>query len=78
MMRNRIKKAGIMNLLSFSMPAATPKMRMTTVKATAIRCQGTEPKLTARASKKPWASLFRMAPVAAPAVYRSTQPTTTE
>ena len=73
-----MKNAGIMNLLSFSMPAATPKMRMTTVKTTAIRCQGTEPKLTARASKKRWESPARMEPVTEPAVYRRTQPTTTE
>ena len=76
--RNRRKKAGIITLLSRSMPPATPSTRITTVTTTAARCQGTEPKSTARALKKPWASPFRMEPVTDPAVYRSTQPTTTE
>ena len=51
MMRNRMKKAGIMTLLSFSMPEATPKIRMAAVTATAAKCQGMEPKDTARAEK---------------------------
>lgn len=78
MMRNRMKKAGIMTLLSFSMPEATPKIRMAAVTATAAKCQGMEPKSTARAEKKPWASPARTEPVREPAAYRSTQPTTTE
>ena len=67
-----------MNLLIFSMPAETPSTRMSTVRATAIRCQGTEPKSTARASKKAAESPARTEPVTDPAMYRSTQPTTTE
>ena len=50
---SKLKKAGIITLLSFSMPEATPKIRMAAVTATAAKCQGMEPKSTARAEKKP-------------------------
>ncbi|SCI89586.1 Uncharacterised protein [uncultured Flavonifractor sp.] len=67
-----------MNLLIFSMPADTPSTRTRTVRATAMKCQGTEPKSTARVSKKAAESPDRTEPVTDPAMYRSTQPTTTE
>ena len=51
MMKKRIKKAGIMNLLIFSMPSFTPISSTAAVRTTAIRCQGMEPKSTAMASK---------------------------
>ena len=51
MIRKSRKKTGIMNLLIFSMPADTPRMRMTAVAVTAMRCQGTEPKETASVPK---------------------------
>ena len=73
-----MKNAGIMNLLIFSIPAEMPKTRMTTVRPMAMRCQGMEPKETARPSKKLWAFPARIEPEIAPAVYRRPQPTTTE
>ena len=53
-------------------------LKLAAVTATAAKCQGMEPKSTARAEKKPWASPARTEPVREPAAYRSTQPTTTE
>ncbi len=51
MMTKRMKKAGIMNLLIFSMPSFTPSISTPAVRTTAARCQGMEPKSTAMAEK---------------------------
>jgi hypothetical protein len=51
MIRKSRKKTGIMNLLIFSMPADTPRMRMTAVAVHGDEVPGTEPKETASVPK---------------------------
>ena len=55
-----------------------PTIHVQTLGGFSIRTNGCQINDNSNQSKKPWALLFRMEPVTEPAVYRSTQPTTTE
>ena len=76
MMMNRMKNAGIITLLIFSMPPDTPKISTAAVSRITRVCHGTLEKFVLLISVKNCSgSVLISEPVSAPNALRSTQPT---